>query len=160
MIWGKPKKDIKLTLKLIVKLLFLFVLGGTIYCLIEIVYRGYTHWTMFILGGIAFLTCGSLNEVWEWSTPLITQMFTCSIIITLLEFITGCIVNIILGWNVWDYSDVPFNVWGQICLPYTIIWFFLSAVAIILDDYIRYWFFGEDKPKYIIFPRNVHHIIM
>ena len=31
------------------------------------------------------------------------------------------------------------------------IWFYLSLVAIILDDYLRYWMMGEEKPKYKIF---------
>ena len=44
------------------------------------------------------------------------------------------IVNIILQWNVWDYSNVPFNVMGQICLPFSIIWFFLSLPAIVPAD--------------------------
>ena len=65
-----------------------------------------------------------------------------------LELIFGIIFNINLGMNVWDYSDLPFNLFGQICLPFMIAWFLLSAVAIVADDYIRYWLFAEDKPKY------------
>lgn len=71
-----------------------------------------------------------------------------AIIITLLELIVGTIVNIILGWNVWDYSNLPGNLWGQICPQFTVLWFFLSAVAVYLDDWIRWLLWGEERPKY------------
>lgn len=137
--------------KLLLKYLFLFLFGGTIYCLIELLFRGHTHPSMYILGGICFIICGLYNEILSWDTPLILQMFLSATSITILEFITGVIVNIILKLNVWDYSNMPFNLFGQICLPFYFAWFFLSAVAIIVDDYIRYYFFGEEKPRYKIF---------
>lgn len=62
------------------------------------------------------------------------QMLLGSVIITLLEFVCGCIVNLLLHWNVWDYSNLPFNILGQICLPFSILWFFISFVAIVIDD--------------------------
>ena len=137
--------------KLLLKYLFLFLFGGTIYCLIELLFRGHTHPSMYILGGICFIICGLYNEILSWDTPLILEMFLSATSITILEFITGVIVNIILKLNVWDYSNMPFNLFGQICLPFYFAWFFLSAVAIIVDDYIRYYFFGEEKPRYKIF---------
>ena len=51
--------------------------------------------------------------------------------------------------DVWDYSNMPFNILGQICLPFTILWFFISILAIVLDDWIRYIMFDEEKPHYI-----------
>lgn len=72
-----------------------------------------------------------------------------AIIITIFEFIVGVIVNIILKWNVWNYATVPFNIMGQICLPFSLIWIVLSAVIIIVDDYIRYKLFKEKKSYYI-----------
>lgn len=136
--------------KLLLKYLFLFLFGGTIYCLIELLFRGHTHPSMYILGGICFIICGLYNEVLSWETPLVLQMFLGATSITILEFITGVIVNIILKLNVWDYSNMPFNILGQICLPFWFAWFFLSTIAIIVDDYIRYYFFGEEKPRYKI----------
>ena len=136
--------------KLILKYLFLFLFGGTVYCLIELLFRGHTHPSMYILGGICFIICGLYNEVLSWETPLVLQMFLGATSITILEFITGVFVNIILKLNVWDYSNMPFNILGQICLPFWFAWFFLSTIAIIVDDYIRYYFFGEEKPRYKI----------
>lgn len=134
----------------IIKPLILIGIGGLIYSLIEILYRGYTHWTMILVGGLAFYFIGCINEYIEWDMPLYKQMLIGAMIITTLEFIAGIIVNIILEWNVWDYSNVPFNILGQICIPFCIIWFFLSLSAIVLDDYLRYWLFGEEKPHYIL----------
>ena len=127
---------------------FLFFVGATIYVVIEKLYRGYSHWTMFLLGGICFIALGLINEVIPWDMPLLLQMFIGGIIITVLELITGCVVNIWLGWNVWDYSELPFNLWGQISLFSSIVWIGLSLVGIVLDDFIRWKFFGEEKPHY------------
>ena len=127
---------------------FLFFVGATIYVVIEKIYRGYSHWTMFLLGGICFIALGLINEVIPWNMPLLLQMFIGGVIITVLELITGCVVNLWLGWNVWDYSELPFNLWGQISLFSSIVWVGLSLVGIVLDDFIRWKFFGEDKPHY------------
>lgn len=135
-------------IKKIVKYLMIGNIGGLLYCLIEILYRNYTHWTMYFVAFIAFTLIGELNEHIEWEMPLWKQMVIGSLIITSIEFITGMIVNVILGWNVWDYSNMPLNVMGQICIPFSIVWFFLSLAAIILDDYLRYWWFGEERPRY------------
>lgn len=61
---------------------------------------------------------------------------------------TGCIVNLWLGWNVWDYSTMPGNFMGQICPQFTLLWVVIVVVAIVLDDVIRWRFFGEEKPHY------------
>ena len=129
----------------------LALVGGIIYGLIEFLARGYTHWSMVVLGGICFVAVGLLNEVIPWEMPLVAQMLCGCIIITTLEFITGYIVNIRLGWAVWDYSDRWGNLLGQICPLYSFYWFLLSAVAIVLDDYLRYKWFGEQKPIYRLF---------
>ena len=138
-------------LKIITKYLLLGAIGSIIYMSLEILWRGYTHWTMGILGGICFICLGLINEILSWETPLVLQMLIGSTIITILEFITGCIVNIWLGWNVWDYSNLPLNLLGQICLPFSILWYFISAIGIIIDDYIRYIYFDEERPRYKLF---------
>lgn len=135
-------------IKLFTKYLALFFIGGTIYVSIEHIWRGWSHWTMFILGGICFIALGLINEMIPWDMPLLLQMFIGGMIITVLELITGCVVNLWLGWNVWDYSELPFNLWGQISLFSSIVWVGLSLVGIVLDDYIRWKWFGEEKPRY------------
>lgn len=135
-------------MKKLLKLGCLFLIGGAIYILIELVYRGYSHWTMFIVGGLCFVLIGGINEFLSWDTPLWLQAGLGAVIITALEFICGCIVNLALGWNVWDYSNTPLNILGQVCLPFAIIWFVIAHAGIVLDDYLRYWLFKEEKPHY------------
>lgn len=135
-------------LKIVAKYLFLGFVGGIIYCSIELLWRSWTHWSMFILGGVCFICLGLINEILSWDTPLLIQMAIGCVIITILEFITGCVVNLWLGWNVWDYSQYPLNFLGQISVRSSVLWYFLSIVGIILDDVIRWKFFGEDKPRY------------
>lgn len=118
----------------IYELVFIFLLGSLIYSLIEITFRGYTHWTMTILGGIAgtVLYCISAD-----SQPIIFKAISGALMITALEMVTGVIDNIILRWAVWDYSRVPFNLFGQICLPFSILWFFISFPAIFFCRFVR-----------------------
>lgn len=145
-------------LKLINKYLFLFLIGGLIYVSIELIYRGHSHWTMGVLGGVSFISIGLINEILSWETPLLIQCAIGGCLITFYEFITGLILNIWLHLGIWDYSHMPFNILGQICLPFTLIWCILSLVAIILDDYIRFWFFNEEKPNYKLFYTMILYI--
>lgn len=138
----------KKVLNYLIKELILFIIGGLIYVGIEILARGFSHWSMFILGGICFVIVGLINEFYEWDLLFQYQCLIGSVIITTLEFITGYIVNIKLGWNVWDYSDRAFNLMGQICLKNSIYWIFLSGIAIMLDDFIRWKIFKEEEPIY------------
>lgn len=120
----------------------LFLIGGRLYTWIEILWRGYTHWSMFVLGGGCFVIMGLLNEYkFRWNQSLAAQSVVSACIITLFELITGCVVNIWMGWNVWDYSNLPFNLFGQVCLYYFLLWIPLSTVGIILDDWMRYWIY-------------------
>lgn len=112
------------------------IFGGAAYMGIEILWRGHTHWTMGVLGGVCFVAIGLLDE-WQDHPPLWFQMLQGAAIVTALELITGLIVNVWLEWDVWDYSDVPFNLWGQVCLPFTAAWFFLSALAVWLENVLH-----------------------
>ena len=108
-----------MSLKSLKKYLFLLYFGGATYVTIELFGRGFSHWSMFFLGALCFLSYGLINEVIPWGMPLWLQMLIGAVITTILEFIVGYIVNIKLGWNVWDYAELPFNFKGQICPQFT-----------------------------------------
>ena len=137
-------------MKTLIKCMVLGNIGGIIYVLIELIYRQYSHISMYFLGGVCFLLIGLLNENLSWNIPLWQQSMLGSVIITIAEFIAGCILNLLLGLNIWSYAELPFNILGQVCLPFSVVWIFLSLVAIVVDDYLRYWLFNEDKPQYKI----------
>ena len=121
------------------------------YFLLEVLVRGYSHYSMLLCGGACFLCCGLLNENVKIKISFISQMVLSSVIITVLELITGFIVNVWLKMDIWDYSHLPYNFKGQICLLYSVFWFLISSVAIVLDDFLRYKLFNEEKPHYKIF---------
>ena len=132
------------------KELFLAAAGGLLYIILELVWRGHSHWTTFVLGGMCFAFIGMINELIPWCMPIWQQTLIGAVIITLLEFLTGCIVNLWLGWAVWDYSAMPLNLLGQICVPYILLWIPVSLAAIFLDDWLRYWMFGDERPHYCL----------
>lgn len=96
---------------------FAFMLGAGVYSLLEILWRGFTHWTMTLTGG---LCCCA---IWGIAAPgkrlrlrtLPLRCFLAALTVTAAEFSVGCLVNLLLRWNVWDYSALPGNLLGQIC---------------------------------------------
>lgn len=137
-------------MKKLYKHMILYLTGGALYVLVELIWRGRSHWTMFLLGGVCFVALGLINEVIPWEMPLWQQVLVGVCIVTALEFLTGCIVNLWLGWGVWDYSMMLGNVLGQICPQFFALWMPVTLIAIVLDDWLRYWWFGEEKPHYKI----------
>lgn len=113
------------------KSLTIFLIGATAYSISEIAFRGFTHWTMSITGGVIFFILYIIHLNLQ-NTPLWEKCLLGSVIITAFEFTVGIIVNVILHWHVWDYSRVPFNILGQICLPFTALWFFICIPAYLL----------------------------
>jgi len=113
---------------------------------IELLFSGSTHWTMGILGAICFILIGLIDSYFD--LPLYKQMLMGTIIVTALEFVAGIILNLWLHLNIWDYSALPFNILGQVCLPFSIFWFLLCLPAIFLDDWIRTSLFGEARHHY------------
>lgn len=130
--------------------LFLWAVGGCLYYSFEIIFRGFSHWTMFVLGGICLVFFSVQGQMVKWSEPLWIQILRGIIFVTSMEFITGMIVNKWLGLAVWDYSDMPMQLFGQICLPFMVIFSGLCAVGILLSGYLLHWVFGEEKPEYHI----------
>lgn len=138
-------------MKAFLRPLILLGVGGFVYVIIELLWRGYSHWTMFLVGGLCFVLIGEINNWFTFEMPLVQQMAIGSVIITVVEFIAGCIINLQFHLNVWDYSHLPFNILGQVCLPFMFLWFLLCVPGILLDDYLRYHWFGEEKPHYHLF---------
>lgn len=130
------------------KMIVLLIIGGTIYFGIEMLWRGHSHWSMALVGGICFIAIGAINEYIPWEMGMVQQSLIGACLVTGIEFIAGLILNVWLGLAIWDYSNLPFNIMGQICLPFFFAWIVLSAVAIVVDDYLRYWLFKEEKPHY------------
>ena len=109
--------------------IIIFSIGAIGYGLIEILWRGHTHWSMLGLGGICFSFFSFVGKIFERSSIVVKALIGC-LFVTLMEFITGFIFNIVLKKNIWDYSKIPLNIGGQVCALYSFFWLILSAVFI------------------------------
>ena len=103
---------------------FIYVLGALGYGSIELLWRGNTHWTMLLTGGACFLMIHLIGTRLRVPFPL--KPLLCAAAVTLTELLVGLLVNRALGWEVWDYSALPCNLAGQICLLYSLYWLGLS----------------------------------
>ena len=102
----------------------LFYLGGTAYMTLEFLWRGHSHYSMFLLGGGCFLMLGQLRKC---KLPLPALVILGAAGVTILELATGLIVN--RDYSVWDYRQMPFNYRGQICLVYSLLWIPVSLLG-------------------------------
>lgn len=118
------------------KYLIIFLLGGISYGTIEIAFRGYTHWSMVLTGGAAFLSLYLINEALI-DTSIFIKAFLGMLVITALEFAVGIVVNKVFALNVWDYSHIPGNIMGQISLPFSACWYGLSMVAFFIFENVN-----------------------
>lgn len=134
----------------------LWMWTGGVYFFIEVVWKTLQgraemiSWTMFALAIVLAVPLERFGAELSWDMPLIWQSGICAVAITVVEFVTGLVLNVWLGFAVWDYSNLPGNIMGQICPQFLILWFFLSAVGIVMLDWMRYAVEGGEKPHYTL----------
>lgn len=126
----------------VIEYMTVYMFGAASYGIIETIWRGeFTHWSMPLLGGACFL---SMYIIAVFSRDSLCQKWImCTAVITTLEFLAGLLVNRMLGWDIWDYSGMPGNVMGQICLKYSFFWLALSVPCVSFCIYIREKAFGR-----------------
>ena len=98
---------------------------------LECLWRGWSHGSMFLAGGTCFLLLGKLNR----TAPKLALPFravTGALIITSVELLAGLLAN--RDYQVWDYRRMPMNFYGQVCLPYSLLWIPVSLGAMFLYD--------------------------
>lgn len=117
--------------------------GGVAYCILELCWRGYSHWSMALCGAFCFWKLWRI-ECEKKSIPLPLRALMGAGIITVTELFAGCLLNLGLGLEIWNYADVPLNFLGQVCLPYSILWFLLCFPVSLLIALIRRTVFPTD----------------
>lgn len=133
------------------EMITVFIIGGMCYGIIEICNRGYTHISMGVLGGISFMMIHILNgERHEHKIALTAAMAVSAIFITAGEYLTGEILNVNLGMNIWSYRNMPMNIDGQICLPFLFVWFGISYLGLHIDDLVRHFILHNSEQVLII----------
>lgn len=128
--------------------IFMFLTGAVGYGLLEIIWRGHTHWTMVLTGGLCLMIMHWSN-LRHYNQSLWVKCAYGSLYVTMVEFAVGWIVNIRLGMGVWDYSDRFMNIMGQVCLLYSVFWYFLTIPSVLLTNY-----FVSRRPKNIVWKRR------
>lgn len=142
------------------KWIWLFIAGFFVYMGIEVLYTGllgsmigfkgmsyfsfggHSSLWMGVVGGFLLIGLGAMNGIkWIKKQTLFVQSLLGAVLILAVEFAAGCILNLLFGLNVWDYSKIPLNVLGQINLLYGVFWFFLSPFAFWADDALRWVFY-------------------
>lgn len=109
----------------------LFATGGCAYMGLELLWRGWSHGSMFLAGGTCFLLLGKLNRTRPRLNLPLRALFGAGII-TLVEYTAGLLVN--RDYRVWDYRDQPFHLHGQICLPFCLLWLPIGLGAMVVYD--------------------------
>ncbi len=126
--------------------LYVYAIGSIVYMFIEVLWRGFTHWTMGIVGGVCFFAIFIIDEYFQHK-PLLQRAFYSALFVTVMELLTGLVVNRCLNFAVWDYSGMRFNFMGQISLLYSILWYFLCIPAHVLCKLLRHRIFGVKANK-------------
>ena len=114
-------KHLKILLK---KYFWLGLAGALAYPLLEFAWRGYSHWSMAVAGGLCLMLLALLQQRLRHKS-LRLRCLAGAAVITAVEFTAGCLVNLGLGLHVWDYSQMPGHVLGQICPFFCCLWFLL-----------------------------------
>ncbi len=128
---------------------------GSTYFLIEVVWKtvqGHPEgisWTMLVLALLLGLVLERMGAELPWNCPIWAQAILSGLAVTAAEFLAGCIVNLWLGWNVWDYSHMPGNILGQVCPQFAGLWCFAAGPVIVGLDWLRYAVRGGERPQYI-----------
>ena len=128
--------------------------GGTVYFLLEVAFktlRGHPEqisWTMLVVAVILTIPVERCGEQLSWEVPLWLQAMACAVLVTAVELAAGVILNIWLGLDIWDYSHLPFNLWGQVCPQFATVWWFLCLLFIPAFDWLRWSVEGGQRPKY------------
>lgn len=135
------------TVKQLSQGLSLFAIGGLGYVLIENIWRGYSHITMFFAGGLSFLCIEIMDVRLGKSVGTLPKCILGSTIITTIEFVFGCIFNLYYKMNVWDYSHLPFNLFGQISLVFSSLWCLLTLPVLQIGKAIRRGLFHEGRRR-------------
>jgi len=130
------------------RLITLWFIIGSSYYVLEGIWRGSSNIVMLFIGGLCGMFVGLINEHPVFCKLKIYQQSIIGVLITLfIEFITGWVLNIQLGLGIWDYSNLKFNLMGQISLLYGLLWFMVMPLVIWFDDWLRFKLYAEKEPK-------------
>ena len=140
-------------MRIVFKNVILFIVGFCLYITIETCFRGYSFPLMGCCGGLCVVILDKINDHISWDVDLFWQALSGGLLVTIMELVIGTIAKYTSLLPVmWDYSNLPLNLDGIVCVPFFIVWLFLSVVVIFVADSINYYV-SEDTvvPHYLLF---------
>lgn len=120
----------------------LLAVGGAGYYALELACRGFSHWSMAICGGVCLSAIYHINGKLRHRSVWLRAVLGATVI-TAVELVCGCLVNLTFHQKVWDYSHLPLNLWGQICLPFSLLWMALCLPLCAVCSFID----GPPQPR-------------
>ena len=136
--------------------MLLWTLGGAVYYLLEVAYKSLTvhperiSWTMLVVAIILCIPVERCGAELPWGSTQWLQAQCCASLVKAGERAAGLVLNIWLGLDIWDYSHLPGNLWGQICPQYAAVWWALCLMFIPVFDWLRWTVEGGERPHYTI----------
>ncbi len=61
---------------------------------------------------------------------ILLMFFFSALFITVLEYVTSVILQVVFHTTWWDYHDMPFNIDGRVALPVSLFWGLLCVLAL------------------------------
>ena len=113
-----------------------FLCGAVIYPVIELLWRGHSHWSLALAGGACTVLLLFLNGLFPALARPVRALIGGGLICT-VEFLFGAVFNLLLGLAIWDYSGLSFHIMGQVSLRYFLLWCGFSYLLTFLFD--RVW---------------------
>ncbi len=143
--------------KKVYKNIILFTVGFCLYITIEVLFRGYSFPLMGVCAGLVIVLLDKINDYISWDIDILIQSALGMFMVTIMELIIGTIFqNTSLLPVMWDYSNLPLNFNGIICIPFMVLWMVLSFIAILVADSINYYVFDEKPaPYYKLFGHTI-----
>lgn len=143
--------------KKLYKNIILFTVGFCLYITMEVLFRGYSFPLMGVCAGLVVVLLDKINDYISWDIDILVQCILGMLMVTIMELIIG---TIFLDTNLlpvmWDYSNLPLNFRGIICIPFMALWMILSFIAILVADSINYYVFNEEPaPYYKLFGHTI-----
>ncbi len=135
-------------MKNIDKYIFIFLFGGFGYGALEVIFRGFTHWSMIITGGSALLILYLLNNALP-KANLFLKALIGALVITVIEFSVGIIVNKVFTFGVWDYTGIPGNILGIITPTFSLCWYAISIIMISIFESVQKLFSLQKSYKFL-----------
>lgn len=135
----------------------LFIVGFCLYITIEVLFRGFSYPLMGICAGLLVVILDKINNHISWDMDILAQSSIGMLLVTFMEYIIGSLfLKTDLLPVMWDYSNLPLNYKGIICVPFSIAWIGLSFIGILVADSINYYVFAESPcPYYKLFGRTI-----